>query len=64
MSPHQRVSTAPPAEPKLRYRLLPVNATLTRTARTTTLRIAADWPWTNHLIRAFERLAALPEPFT
>lgn len=53
------------AEPKkLRYRLLHVAAKLTRTARTTTLRIAADWPWTNDLIRAFERLAELPEPVT
>jgi hypothetical protein len=53
------------AEPKkLRYRLLHVAAKLSRTARTTTLRIAADWPWTHDLIRAFERLAALPEPVT
>jgi hypothetical protein len=53
------------AEPKkLRYRLLHVAAKLTRTARTTTLRIAQNWPWTGHLIRAFERLAALPEPVT
>ncbi|MEV7624089.1 IS1380 family transposase [Actinoplanes sp. NPDC089786] len=53
------------AEPKkLRYRLLHVAAKLTRTARTTTLRIAAGWPWTTDLVRAFERLAALPEPVT
>jgi hypothetical protein len=53
------------AEPKkLRYRLLHVAAKLTCTARTTTLRIAAGWPWTNDLIRAFERLAVLPEPAT
>lgn len=53
------------AEPKkLRYRLLHVAAKLSRTARTTTLRIAADWPWTTDLIAAFERLAALPEPVT
>jgi len=53
------------AEPKkLRYRLLHVAAKLTRTARTTTLRIAQDWPWTNDLIRAFGRLAELPEPVT
>ncbi|GLZ00660.1 hypothetical protein Acsp02_79120 [Actinoplanes sp. NBRC 103695] len=53
------------AEPKkLRYRLLHVAAKLTRTARTTTLRIAAGWPWTDDLIQAFERLAALPEPVT
>jgi hypothetical protein len=53
------------AEPKkLRYRLLHVAAKLSRTARTTTLRIAAGWPWTDEIIRAFERLAALPEPVT
>lgn len=53
------------AEPKkLRYRLLHVAAKLSRTARTTTLRIAAGWPWTDDLITAFERLAALPEPIT
>jgi hypothetical protein len=53
------------AEPKkLRYRLLHVAAKITRTARTTTLRIAADWPWTDQLVAAFQRLAALPEPVT
>jgi hypothetical protein len=53
------------AEPKkLRYRLLHVAAKLTRTARTTTLRIAAGWPWTDELVTAFQRLAALPEPVT
>jgi hypothetical protein len=53
------------AEPKkLRYRLLHVAAKLSRTARTTTLRIAADWPWTDDLVTAFQRLAALPEPVT
>jgi hypothetical protein len=53
------------AEPKkLRYRLLHVAAKLTRTARTTTLRIAAGWPWTDDLVTAFQRLAELPEPVT
>jgi hypothetical protein len=53
------------AEPKkLRYRLLHVAAKISRTARTTTLRIAADWPWTEHLTRAFHRLGELPEPVT
>jgi hypothetical protein len=53
------------AEPKkLRYRLLHVAAKLSRTARTTTLRIAAGWPWTTELITAFRRLAELPEPVT
>jgi hypothetical protein len=51
------------AEPKkLRYRLLHVAARLTRTARRTRLAIAADWPWTNALTSAFNRLAALPRP--
>ncbi|MEH1017926.1 IS1380 family transposase [Micromonospora sp. CPCC 206060] len=51
------------AEPKkLRYRLLHVAARLTRTARRTRLAIAADWPWTDALTSAFNRLAALPRP--
>jgi DDE family transposase len=53
------------AEPKkLRYRLLHTAAKLSRTARTTTLRIAHDWPWTGELITAFRRLAEPPEPVT
>jgi len=53
------------AEPKkLRYRLLHVAAKLSRTSRTTTLRIAAGWPWTDDLVTAFQRLAELPEPVT
>jgi hypothetical protein len=53
------------AEPKkLRYRLLHVAAKISRTARTTTLRIAEDWPWTEHLVEAFHRLGQLPEPVT
>jgi hypothetical protein len=49
------------AEPKkLRYRLLHVAARITRTARRTTMAIAAGWPWTESLTRAFSRLAALP----
>ncbi|MET8530363.1 IS1380 family transposase [Micromonospora sp. NPDC005172] len=51
------------AEPKkLRYRLLHVAARLTRTARRTTLAIAAGWPWTDALTTAFSRLAVLPRP--
>ncbi|MET8374048.1 IS1380 family transposase [Micromonospora profundi] len=53
------------AEPKkLRYRLLHVAAKISRTARTTTLRIAAGWPWTEQLTTAFHRLGELPEPVT
>ncbi|WP_433134500.1 IS1380 family transposase [Micromonospora sp. CA-240977] len=51
------------AEPKkLRYQLLHVAARITRTARRTRLAIAADWPWTNALTSAFNRLATLPQP--
>jgi hypothetical protein len=51
------------AEPKkLRYRLLHVAARITRTARRTRLAIAANWPWTDALTSAFNRLAALPRP--
>jgi Transposase DDE domain group 1 len=51
------------AEPKkLRYRLLHVAARITRTARQTRLAIAEHWPWTNALVTAYTRLAALPRP--
>ena len=44
------------AEPKrLRYTLLHTAALLTRSARTTTLRIAAGWPWADQLVTAFAR---------
>jgi hypothetical protein len=53
------------AEPKkMRYRLLHVAAKISRTARVTTMRIAAGWPWTEQLITAFHRLNRLPEPVT
>jgi len=53
------------AEPKkLRYRLLHVAARITRSARQTRLRIASGWPWAEHLVTAFSRLAALPQPVT
>lgn len=45
------------AEPKrLRYTLLHTAAILVRSARRTILRIAAQWPWANHLVTAFARL--------
>jgi hypothetical protein len=48
-------------EPKrLRYRLLHVAGKLTRHARTLTLHLPADWPWSAAISRAFKRLAALP----
>jgi hypothetical protein len=53
------------AEPKkLRYRLLHVAARITRSARQTRLRIAANWPWAGQLVAAFTRLAALPRPLS
>jgi hypothetical protein len=53
------------AEPKkLRYRLLHIAAKISRTARTTTLRIAAGWPWSDQLLTAFRRLGELPKPVT
>ncbi len=48
-------------EPKrLRYRLLHVAARLTRHARRLTLHLPRAWPWQRELLRAFERLRALP----
>lgn len=45
------------AEPKrLRYTLLHTAAILTRSARRTTLRVAAGWPWADQLVNAFARL--------
>jgi hypothetical protein len=53
------------AEPKkLRYRILHVTARITHSGRRTWLRIADNWPWTRHLVQAFDRLAALPRPIT
>jgi hypothetical protein len=48
-------------EPKrLRYRILHVAGQLTRHARRTTLHLPADWPWAGAILRAFDRLQALP----
>jgi Transposase DDE domain group 1 len=48
-------------EPKrLRYRLLHVAGRLTRHTRQLTLHLPADWPWAGAILRAFERLQALP----
>lgn len=45
------------AEPKrLRYTLLHSAGILVRSARQTTLRIAAGWPWADDLVAAFARL--------
>ena len=46
------------AEPKrLRYALLHAAGILVRSARRTTLRIAAGWPWADDLVAAFARLS-------
>ncbi len=48
-------------EPKrLRHRLLHVAGKLTRSGRRTTLHLPRRWPWAAALLRAFERLRALP----
>lgn len=49
------------AEPKrLRYCLFHTAARISRTGRRTTCRLANTWPWTDHLVRAFERVHRLP----
>ena len=49
------------AEPKrLRYCLLHVAGMIVRTGRQTKLRLADDWPWTDALIAAFDRLRHRP----
>jgi hypothetical protein len=49
------------AEPKrLRYCLLHTAGIITRSARRTTLRLAATWTWTDQLVTAFTRLRTLP----
>jgi len=48
-------------EPKrLRYRLLHVAARLSRHARRLVLHLPRTWPWQRELLKAFERLRALP----
>jgi hypothetical protein len=46
----------------LRRRLLTIPARLTRTARKTTLRMPARWPWAHDFLSALARLRALPPP--
>ena len=49
------------AEPKrLRYCLLHTAARLVRTGRQNLARLSDDWPWTPHLLTAFERVHNLP----
>ena len=48
------------AEPKrLRYCLFHTAGRITRTSRQTTCRLATNWPWTNDITNAFNRLHAL-----
>ena len=49
------------AEPKrLRYCLLHTCARLVRTGRQNLAKLPDDWPWTPHLLAAFERIHKLP----
>ena len=49
------------AEPKrLRHCLLHTAARLTRTGRQRTAKLSDDWPWTPHLVTAFNRVHNLP----
>jgi hypothetical protein len=53
------------AEPKrLRYRLLHVAGRLAFHARRAKLRLQHDWPWTEQLLAAFQKLTALPAATT
>jgi hypothetical protein len=45
---------------RLRYRLLHQSGRIARHARRTILRLAEDWPWSEQLASAFQRLQALP----
>ena len=47
---------------RIRYRLLHQSGRIARHARRKTLRLARDWPWSEQLATAFERLQALPAP--
>jgi Transposase DDE domain group 1 len=51
------------ATPKtLRYRILHVPARLVRGQRRRRLRLPASWPWADAIVRAFQRIQALPRP--
>ncbi|MFG2405792.1 hypothetical protein ACGFR8_15940 [Streptomyces brevispora] len=51
------------ATPKtLRYRILHVPARLVRGQRKRRLKLPSTWPWATAIIRAFERILALPHP--
>lgn len=46
--------------PTLRYRIFHTAARIVRHGRQTQVRLQADWPWTDTLIDAFDRLARTP----
>ncbi len=46
----------------LRRRLLTIPGRLTRSARKTTLRMPARWPWAHDFLTALDRIRALPPP--
>jgi hypothetical protein len=51
------------AEPKtLRYRILHAAARLVRGGRRRRWKIAANWPWTEAITQAWQRIRALPDP--
>jgi Transposase DDE domain group 1 len=51
------------AEPKtLRYRILNAAARLVGGGRRRRWKIAANWPWAEAITRAWQRIAALPDP--
>ena len=50
-----------PTARTLRRRLLTVPGRITRTARTTTLRMPARWPWEHAFLAALQRLRAVPQ---
>jgi hypothetical protein len=52
--------TTVPTARTTRRRLLTIPGRITRTARKTTLRMPARWPWQNQFLAALKRLRALP----
>ena len=51
------------AEPKLlRYQLLHVAGRIVRSGRQRLMHLPEDWPWTQVLTAAFQRLNTLPAP--
>jgi hypothetical protein len=55
-------ATTMPTAASIRRRLLTIPGRLARTARRTTLRMPARWPWATEFLTALTRLRALPPP--